>query len=136
MKKEIRKTIFRPNPDKASKIDNLSNRFLRLIIEKLLFKIKHLFQIYINVSYHSKKFYKTNIIMLRKSKKKNYFESKLYKSITLLSILRKTLKTIITRKLNNCVEDNNLLSPKQIKVKKKRFTKIALKTIIDIIHTV
>ncbi len=60
------------------------------------------------MSYHSKKFYKTNIIMLRKSKKKNYFESKLYKSITLLNILRKILKIVITCRLNNYVKDNSL----------------------------
>ena len=50
--------------------------------------------------------------MLRKSKKKNYFESKSYRLITLLSILRKTLKIIIARRLSDCVEDNNLLSLK------------------------
>ena len=74
--------------------------------------------------------------MLRKSKKENYFESKSYRLITLLSTLRKTLKTVITRRLNNYVEDNDLLSSKQIRVKRKRFTKIALKTIIDTVHTV
>ncbi len=61
------------------------------------------------MSYYSKKFYKINIIMLRKSKKKNYFESKSYKLITLLNILRKTLKIVITRRFNNYVEDNDLL---------------------------
>ena len=42
-KKEIRKAIFRSKPDKASGIDDLSNRFLRLVTEKLLFKFRHLF---------------------------------------------------------------------------------------------
>ncbi len=42
-KKEIRKTIFRSKSDKASEINDLSNRFLRLVTEKLLFKIRHLF---------------------------------------------------------------------------------------------
>ncbi len=40
---EVRKAIFRPKPDKASEVDNLPNRFLRLVIEKLLSKIRHLF---------------------------------------------------------------------------------------------
>ena len=42
-KKEIRKAIFRLKSDKALGVDDLSNRFLRLIIEKLLFKFRHLF---------------------------------------------------------------------------------------------
>ena len=45
--------------------------------------------------------------MLRKLKKKNYFESKSYKLIALLNILKKILKIIITRKLNNYIKDNN-----------------------------
>ena len=48
--------------------------------------------------------------MLRKSKKENYFESKSYRSITLLSTLRKTLKIVIARRLSDCVKDNDLLS--------------------------
>ncbi len=47
--------------------------------------------------------------MLRKLKKKNYFESKSYKLITLLNTLRKILKIVITRRLNDCVKDNSLL---------------------------
>ncbi len=47
--------------------------------------------------------------MLRKLKKNNYFKSKLYKLITLLNILRKILKIVITRRLNNYIKDNNLL---------------------------
>ena len=88
------------------------------------------------MSYHSKEFRKINIIMLRKSKKKDYFESKSYRLITLLSTLRKTLKTVIARRLSDCVEDNNLLSSEQMKVRRKRSTKIALETIIDVVYTV
>ncbi len=39
----MRKTIFRSKSDKASEINDLLNHFLRLVIEKLLFKIRHLF---------------------------------------------------------------------------------------------
>ena len=135
-KKEIRKAIFRSKLDKASEIDDLSNRFLRLVTEKLLSKFRHLFQTYVDVNYHSKKFRKTNIIVLRKSKKKNYFESKSYRLIILLNTLRKTLKTVITRRLSDCAEDNDLLSSEQMRVRRKRSTKTALKTIIDAVHTV
>ncbi len=47
--------------------------------------------------------------MLRKLKKENYFKSKSYRLITLLSILRKVLKIVITRRLSDCVKDNSFL---------------------------
>ena len=88
------------------------------------------------MSYHPKEFRKTNIIVLRKSKKEDYFEPKSYRSIALLSTLRKTLKIVIARRLNDCVEDNNLLSPEQIEVRRKRSTETVLETIVDAVHTV
>ncbi len=88
------------------------------------------------MSYHSKEFRKTNIIVLRKSKKENYSEPKSYRPIALLSTLGKTLKTVITRRLSNCVEDNDLLSPEQMRVRRKRSTKTALKTIVDAVYIV
>ncbi len=58
------------------------------------------------MNYYFKKFRKINIIILKKLKKKNYFKSKL---IALLNILKKILKIVITRRLNNYIKDNNLL---------------------------
>ena len=74
--------------------------------------------------------------MLRKSKKEDYFEPKSYRSIALLSTLRKALKTVIARRLSDCVEDNGLLSSEQMKVRRKRSTKIALETIVDAVYIV
>ena len=62
------------------------------------------------MNYYSKEFRKINIIVLRKSKKKNYFEPKSYRLIALLSTLKKALKIVIARRLSDCVEDNSLLS--------------------------
>ena len=53
-----------------------------------------------------------NIIMLKKLKKNNYIKSKLYRLIALLNILKKTLKTIIVKYLNNYIKNNNLFSLK------------------------
>ncbi len=74
--------------------------------------------------------------MLRKSKKKNYFESKSYRLIALLSTLKKILKTVIARRLSDCVEDNNFFSSEQMKVRRKRSTETALETIIDVVYIV
>ena len=74
--------------------------------------------------------------MLRKSKKKNYFESKSYRLIALLSTLKKILKTVIARRLSDCVEDNTFFSSEQMKVRRKRSTETALETIIDVVYIV
>ncbi len=61
------------------------------------------------MGYYSKEFRKANTIVLRKLKKEDYFKSKSYRSIALLSTLEKALEIVITRRLSNCVEDNSLL---------------------------
>ncbi len=61
------------------------------------------------VGYHPREFRKANTIILRKLKKEDYLELKSYRLITLLSILRKALETVIARRLSNCAEDNSLL---------------------------
>ena len=136
LKKEMRKAIFRSKPDKASGIDEMSNRFLRLIIEELITKITYLFQIYFTIDYHLKKFKKINIIILRKFKKNDYSKFKVYKSIVFLSTLSKAFKTIIIIRFNDYIEKNNLLLSKQMRTHKKRFIETILKIIINAIHIV
>ncbi len=88
------------------------------------------------MSYHPKEFCKANTIVLRKPKKEDYSEPKSYRPIALLSTLREALETVIARRLSDCAEDNGLLSPEQIRARRKRSTKIALETIVDAVHTV
>ena len=112
LKKEIRKIIFHLKSNKASSINEIFNRFLHLIIEKLILKITHLFQIYFTIDYHFKQFKKINIIIFLKLKKDDYSKFKMYKSIAFLNTLNKTFKTIIIIRLNDYIEENNLLSSK------------------------
>ena len=109
LKKEMRKIIFRLKSNKASNINKIFNRFLRLIIKELILKIIYLFQICFIIDYYFKKFKKVNIIIFRKFKKNDYLKFKIYKLIAFLSILNKTFKTIIIIRLNDYVEKNNLL---------------------------
>ena len=66
----MRKSIFRFKFNKISNINKMLNRFLRLIIKKLILKITHFFQIWFIIDYYLKKIKKINIIILRKLKKK------------------------------------------------------------------
>jgi len=73
--------------------------------------IVHLFQAYLNIEYHLRHFKEANIVILKKPKKIDYFESKLYRPIVPLDILGKALEAIISRKLNDIAEENKLLPP-------------------------
>ncbi len=64
---------------------------------------------YLKVRYYLIKFKKANIIILKKLKKEDYLELKLYYLITLLSTLKKALKVVIIKKLGNLIKEYKLL---------------------------
>ena len=70
LKKKIRKIIFYLKSNKISSINKMFNQFLRLIIEKLISKITHFFQIYFIIDYYLKEFKKVNIIIFSKIQEK------------------------------------------------------------------
>lgn len=134
--KEMIRAVMRLKFNKTSEINDLLNRFLKMILKRLKTSLTHVFRACLKLEYHLKEFKKVNIIILRKSKKKNYIESKSYRRIVLLNILSKTLKIIIARRLSNYVEDNNMLLNEQMKVRRDRFSETTLKIIMKVIHTV
>ena len=106
--KEVRIAIFRLKQDKAPGIDEIPNRFLRMVAKELLPHLTRVFQAYIDLRYYPKKFKTANIIVLRKLDKKNYLEPKSYRLIALLNIISKILKIVITKRLSNYVEKHDL----------------------------
>lgn len=70
--KEVHEAINRPKPDKAPGIDGIPNRFLRMVVGKLLPSFTHLFQACLRVGYHLIEFKKANTIILKKPKKEDY----------------------------------------------------------------
>ncbi len=81
-------------------------------------------------------FKKTIIIMLRKSRKKNYFKSLFFKLIALLNTLNKILKSIILKRLRYVIKTHNILLSTQIKVKRQRLIDITLQLITKKIYTI
>ncbi len=73
---------------------------------------------------------------MQKSDKKNYFNAKIYKSITLLDTLSKVLKFIIFERLQNVVEMCNSILNIQMKTCKHRSINTTLQLITEKIHTV
>ena len=97
-RREIMKTVYKINSNKASKMNKIINKTLRRLARIIIKQIRFVFDKCIKESIQSLHFKKIFIIMLRKSNKKNYTKSSLYKLIALLNTLNKTLKLIISER--------------------------------------
>jgi hypothetical protein len=69
-----------------------------------------LFQTYINQRIYSKMFKKVIIIIIRKDGDRDYLNSKIYKLIALLNILKKALKVVISNYIYFLTKTHTLLS--------------------------
>ncbi len=76
------------------------------------------------------------MIILCKSKKSNYTDSKTYWLIALLNIMKKALKLIMIKRLSNITETHHMLSDAQIKARCKQFVISTLDLLVDQIHMI
>jgi len=95
---------------------------------------QNLFNICIIHKYHLKQFKKTQTIVLHKSKKSNYIDSKMYWLIALFNIISKALKLIMIKRLSDIVETHHMLSNAQMKAKCKQFMILTLNLLINQVH--
>ncbi len=133
---EVRQTIKRIKADKASDISDISNRVLQTDLAELISILTSLFNACVTHRYHSKQFKKTQTIVLCKSKKSDYTDSKTYWLIALLDIMNKALKSIMTKRLSNIAETHHMLSDAQMKARCKRFVILTLDLLVDQIHMI
>jgi len=75
---EVKQTIRQVKADKASSASDILNRALQASLAKLISVLMSLFNACIIHKYHLKQFKKTQTIVLCKSKKSNYIDSKMY----------------------------------------------------------
>ncbi len=75
---EVKQIIKRVKADKASDTSDISNRVLQASFAELISVLTSLFNACIIHKYHSKQFKKTQTIVLCKSKKSDYIDSKMY----------------------------------------------------------
>ena len=122
-KEEINKAIAKLKTNKTFKTNQIFNRMLKTLRETMTKKLIFIFQIYINVEYHSKSFRETKIIMLKKIKKSDYTFFKIYRSIALLNTINKLLKSIMINKITKIAKKNSLLSKSQMNAKRKKKSK-------------
>ncbi len=95
---------------------------------------QNLFNICIIHKYYLKQFKKTQTIVLHKSKKSNYIDSKMYWLIALFNIISKALKLIMIKRLSDIVETHHMLSNAQMKAKCKQFMILTLNLLINQVH--
>jgi len=134
-KDEVKQTIRRVKADKASNTSNISNKALQASLAKLISVLTSLFNACIIHKYHSKQFKKTQTIVLHKSKKSDYIDSKMYRLIALLNIMSKALKSIMIKRLSDIVEIHHMLSNAQMRAKCKQFMISTLNLLINQVHT-
>ena len=115
----MRQTIKRVKADKASDVLDILNKALQTNLAKLILILMSLFNACVIHRYHSKQFKKTQMIVLCKLKKSDYTDSKTYQLIALLDIMKKALKSIMTKRLSNIAETHHMLSDAQMKARCK-----------------
>ncbi len=106
---EDQKVFKRCKSNNVSKLNDISNRVLKILMNKLISHLKNLFRVCAKLTYHSLCFKKAYIIALKKSNKNNYTNIKTYKSIAFLNIFDKTLKSIIAQRINDLTKTHDLL---------------------------
>ena len=109
---------------------------LKTLRETMTKKLIFIFQICINVEYHSKLFRETKIIMLKKMKKSDYIFFKVYRSIALLNTMNKILKSIMINKITELTKKNSLLSKSQMSAKRRKEIETTLKLLTKKIHAI
>ncbi len=133
---EVKQAIRWVKADKASDASDISNRVLQVNFAELTSVLTSLFNICITHKYHLKQFKKTQTIVLCKSKKSDYIDSKTYQLIALLDIMSKALKSIMIKRLSDIIETHCMLSNAQMRAKCKWFIISTLDLLIDQVHTV
>jgi hypothetical protein len=126
-KNEIRQTIKRCKSNNALKFDDILNRIFKILVDKLMSHLMSLFQVCVALNYHLRCFHEIHIIILKKSRKKNYTNVKTYKSIAFLNTFDKDLKSIIARRINDLMKIHNLFFVNQINERKNRNCETILK---------
>ena len=134
--RKIIKAVYKVNSNKVSKINEIINKALRQLVRIIIEQIRSFFDKCIKENIQLSHFKKVFIIMLQKSGKKNYIKSSSYKSIALLNILNKMLKSIVLKRFRYAIKTLNMFLNIQMNVRKQRSINTILQFITKKIHTI
>ncbi len=133
---EVKRAIRRVKANKASDVSEIPNKALQAGLTELISVLTSIFNACVTHKYHSKQFKKSQTIVLRKSKKSDYINSKTYRFIALLDIMSKALKSIMIKRLSDIAETHHMLSNAQMRARCKRFVISTLDLLVDQVHIV
>jgi hypothetical protein len=136
IKEKILQTIKKCKLDNISKSNDISNKVLKLLINKLMSTLLRLFRVCATLNYHFRCFREAHIIALKKFNKSNYTNLKTYKFITLFNTLSKTFESIIIKRISNLIETHKFLLNTQMSERWKRTCETTLKFFTKQIHIV
>ena len=128
---EMRQMIQWVKVNKVSDAFKISNKMLQVSLTELTLILISLFNACVTHKYHSKQFKKAQTIVLHKSKKSDYIDSKTYWLIALLNIMNKTLESIMIKRLSNIAETHYMLSNAQMRARCKWFMFSALNLLVN-----
>jgi len=133
---KVKQIIRWVKANKASDALDISNRALQVNLAELISVLTSLFSACVIHKYHLKQFKKTQTIVLRKLKKSDYIDSKMYRLIALLDVMSKALKSIMIKRLSDIAETHCMLSNAQMRARRKQFIILTLDLLINQVHTV
>jgi hypothetical protein len=128
----IKQLIF----DKISSFDDFINKLLKACALIMIKLFTFLFEICIQLFYHSKTFKTINTIILKKAKKNDYIILKTYRFIILLNIINKIMKSIMSKQIAWLTKTYRLLFDSHMKCRKNRSIESTLKLLTKQIHIV
>jgi exonuclease III len=133
---EIHEALQHVTNDKAPGPDQVSNRVLKAAEEWLTPSLHKLFNATVRIGYHPKAWKSAITLALRKPNKEDYTLVGAYRPIALLNSMGKLLELIMSRKLSELAESNNLLPETQMGARKGRSTETALQLLTEQVHTI
>jgi hypothetical protein len=133
---EIIRAILKTKKENSPEPDGISNRVLYLLASDISALLGRLFDVYYRLSIYSTAFKRAITVLLRKLKKEDYSNPKIYRLIALLNILGKALKAVVAERIQFAAETHGLLPNTQIGGRRMRSTETALQLITNKIHTI
>jgi hypothetical protein len=103
------RAILKIKKDNFLELDGILNKVFYLFISDKSALLVRLFDVYYKLSIYFTAFKRAITVLLRKLKKEDYSNFKVYRLIVLLNILKKVLKTVIAKRIQFAAETYTFL---------------------------
>jgi hypothetical protein len=122
--------------DNSLRLNEILNKVFYLFISDKPALLVRLFDVCYKLNIYSTTFKRAITVLLRKLKKEDYLNSKVYRLIAFFNTLKKVLKAVIAERIRFAAETHTLFSNTQIKGRRIRSTETALQLITNKIYMI